>query len=573
VSAFLIKVTEFFRDAALFDELRETIVPALIEYARANGGELRMWSAGTSTGEEAYSLAILCAEALRDDSEPVAVRIFATDLDEDAIAFARRGVYPAESVKQLPPEWIERYFVRDGDGYEVAKRVRNMTVFGQHDLGQRAPFPRIDLCLCRNVLIYFTRELQTRALQLFAFALRDGGYLVVGKAESSGPLGEYFRLVSAPLKIYQREGDRILIPPTRGRDPSAATAEPRSTRDRVTTTAATVRGTETRLSASETFGSFLANSPVGFAVVDRRYDVVGMNLAARAMLEIHGVGIGEDLIHLVRGIDGNELRALIDAAFRNEAPPPRDLPVTDPSGNVERWLQIAASPDRTVAGVRSEVAALVLVDVTERVRRRLELEAIAATNDVKGGELTRHVADLDRRYRALLAANDELTAANTELRSLNEQLLINTEEAASASEEIETLNEEMQATNEELETLNEELQATVEELNTTNDELESRGLELERTAESREFDFARVDAERELLGRALDVLGGPLAVIDAMGIVIHGSATLGGRPAFNVLPALWWQAPSVIIEHVAYTPAPMPEGDASLTVVQLRPLG
>jgi two-component system CheB/CheR fusion protein len=573
VSAFLIKVTEFFRDAALFDELRETVVPTLIEYARANGGELRMWSAGTSTGEEAYSLAILCAEALHDDPEPVAVRIFATDLDDDAIAFARRGIYPAESVKQLPPAWIERYFMINGDGYEVSKRIRNMTVFGQHDLAQRAPFPRIDLCLCRNVLIYFTRELQTRALQLFAFSLRTGGYLVVGKAESSGGLGEYFRLVSSPLKIYEREGDRILIPPTRVRD-AAAGMETRVPHDRTSgpSSSSAARGSEPRLTASETFGSFLANSPIGIAVVDRRYDVVGMNVAARAMLEIHGVGIGEDLIHLVRGVDGNELRALIDAAFRSESPPPRDLSVRDPSGNVERWLQIAASPDRTAAGVRSEVAALVMVDVTEHVRRRLELEGLAATHDMKSGELTRHVADLDRRHRALLAANDELTAANNDLRSINEQLLINGEEAASANEEIETLNEEMQATNEELETLNEELQATVEELNTTNDELESRGLELERTADARETDLARVDAERELLGRALDALGGPLAVIDAAGVVVYGSAAVGGRAAFHVLPAHWWQRPSVTLDHVAYAPTPVTSTEFGLTVVRLRPL-
>jgi two-component system CheB/CheR fusion protein len=301
-----------------------------------------------------------------------------------------------------------------------------MTVFGQHDLGQRAPFPRIDLCLCRNVLIYFTRELQSRALQLFAFSLRNGGYLVVGKAESTGALDEYFTTVNAALKIYQREGDRILIPPTRVKDP-AMLAETRMVPDRspvISPSGSGARGTESRLSASETFGSFLANSPVGIAIVDRRYDIVGMNVSARAMLEIHGVGIGEDIVHLARGLDGNDLRELIDAAFRNEAPPPATLPVLEPSGNVERWLYVACSPDRAAAGMRSEVVALLIVDVSESVRDRLAIEARLAQHVARVADLSKNVDDLDRRHKALLTANDELTAANNELRTINEQLQI-----------------------------------------------------------------------------------------------------------------------------------------------------
>jgi len=570
VSAFLIKVTEFFRDGALYDELRTSILPRLIEHARDNGGELRMWSAGTSTGEEAYSLAILCAELLRDEETPVDVRIFATDLDDDAIAFARRGVYPAESVRQLPEAWVERYFVRSGEGYEVTKRIRSMTVFGQHDLGQRAPFPRIDLCLCRNVLIYFTRELQMRALQLFAFSLRDGGYLVIGKAESTGALADYFRVVNPTLKIFQREGARILIPPTRIRE--TANADARAAIDRVLPApshgVASARGTEPRLTASETFGSFLANSLVGVTLVDRQYDIVGMNVAARAMLEVHGIGIGDDLIHLVRGFAGNELRELIDAAFRNEAPPMREFAVRESSGQVEKWLRIACSPDRAPSGTRSEVVAILIVDVSADVQRRAELEAVAASSESRIVELAAHVDDLERRHKALLAANDELTSANNDLRSLNEQLLIISEEAASANEEIETLNEEMQATNEELETLNEELQATVEELNTTNDELESRGVELERTGAVRETLLSRIEAERQVLGHVVESLGGPLAVIGDAGTLLYASPALG-RPALAELPAAWWKRATVSIDGATYAPRIASGGDNGLTIVAL----
>ncbi|HET7473902.1 MAG TPA: CheR family methyltransferase [Candidatus Limnocylindrales bacterium] len=186
-ASFLIKVTEFFRDTDLFDQLRDTVIPQLIAEARERDNELRVWSAGCATGEEAYSLAILVADALGDELDAFNVRIFATDVDGDAITFARHGVYAEQTLAGLPHDLVGRHFTKVADGYEVKKRIRAITVFGQHDLGQRAPFPRVDLALCRNVLIYFTTELQKRALQLFAFSLRDGGFLVLGKAESATP--------------------------------------------------------------------------------------------------------------------------------------------------------------------------------------------------------------------------------------------------------------------------------------------------------------------------------------------------------------------------------------------------
>jgi len=239
------------------------------------------------------------------------------------------------------------------------------------------------------------------------------------------------------------------------------------------------------------------------------------------------------------------------------------------SVQVEKWLRIACSPDRAPSGTRSEVVAILIVDVSADVQRRAELEAVAASSESRIVELAAHVDDLERRHKALLAANDELTSANNDLRSLNEQLLIISEEAASANEEIETLNEEMQATNEELETLNEELQATVEELNTTNDELESRGAELERMGQVRENVLERVEAERQILGRGLDALGGPLAVIGESGLLLYASASIGGRAAFADLPPGWWKRASVAIDGAAFEPKVAGSGENGLTVVML----
>jgi two-component system CheB/CheR fusion protein len=573
VSAFLIKVTEFFRDAALFDELRRTILPRLIEEARTSGNELRVWSAGTSTGEEAYSLAILCAELLGDDGDHVAVRIFATDLDETAIAFARRGLYSAESLQHLPATWLEQYFVRAGDAYEVGKRIRNMTVFGQHDLGQRAPFPRVDLCMCRNVFIYFTKALQMRALQLFAFSLRDGGYLVMGKAESTGPMSEYFRPVDSALKIYQRQGDRILIPPTRMND-GVAGADPRGAGERlakITRSAAMQAGPETRPNATAAFGTFLGASSIGIVLVDRRYDIVALNTAARTLLELHGLAVGDDVVHLVRNIDGKELRVLIDAAFRNDVMEPREMAVVEAGDGVARWVQISVEPDRGSAS-GMETAAVFVVDVTESVGRRRELERVTAEQETRLADYARRFDELSRHQRTLLQANDELTNANAGLRSINEQLLIDAEEAASANEEIETLNEEMQATNEELETLNEELQATVEELNTTNDELEARGGDLERLGKVREAELQRLDGERSAVGEVLEALSGPVAILRPDGEVVYASAGIGGSGAVAAQGDGWWRTGSVKLDGGVYEPTSSAIENRRLVVVKLRKL-
>lgn len=168
INSFLIKVTEFMRDPDLFAHLRATILPELVAHARNENRSLRIWSAGCATGEEAYSLAILVSEILGDELENFNVRIFSTDVDSEAISFARRGVYSPSAVDDLPPELVQKYFVAVDGNYQIKKRIRNLTVFGEHDLGQRAPFPNIDLVVCRNVLIYFTSELQRRSSSIAA---------------------------------------------------------------------------------------------------------------------------------------------------------------------------------------------------------------------------------------------------------------------------------------------------------------------------------------------------------------------------------------------------------------------
>ena len=187
VKAFLINVTEFFRDAEAFTYLKDEILPKLLERARERNYVLRFWTAGCSTGEEPYSLAMLLTTLLDTDTELPRwnIKIFATDLDESAINFARRGIYSDNVLKGITDTYRERFFEHVDQGYRISKSLRQMVIFGQQDLSRSAPFPHIDMILCRNILIYFTPELQDYVLNQFTFSLNTNGYLFLGKTEIS----------------------------------------------------------------------------------------------------------------------------------------------------------------------------------------------------------------------------------------------------------------------------------------------------------------------------------------------------------------------------------------------------
>jgi two-component system, chemotaxis family, CheB/CheR fusion protein len=532
VNSFLIKVTEFFRDPEMFDYLRDKVIPAVVDEARRQG-ELRIWSAGCATGEEAYSLAILVAEALGDQMDGLVIRIFATDLDADAIGFARRGVYPASAVAAIPPEMVERYFTRVDSTYEVRKVIRSMVVLGQHDLAQRAPFPRIDVIFCRNVLIYFTTELQKRALQVFAFSLRDAGYLVLGKAETVSPLPEYFALEQARLKVYRRIGDRILMPTSRIRDtmagmPSHVTPIRSLPADR---SAARANREPQAVTAGERAESIVMRMPTGVIVVNQRYDIQTINAAARRLCGIHSEAVGQDLLHLVQYVPLLPLRNAIDAAFRGEA---TTLPIAvaaDQTVTGESLdLEIRCYPDPAgTSGEPIESVTLMIHDTSAIMNGLRQTEGEAAQLRDALAKSTGQAQRLAEANRALVYANEELTTGNADLRSVNEELLVANEEVQSATEEVETLNEELQATNEELETLNEELQATVEELNTTNDDLQARSIELQDLAISLELQQRQSEAERDRVQIILDNLSDGVLVVNGRGEHVLSNDTFQSR--------------------------------------------
>jgi two-component system, chemotaxis family, CheB/CheR fusion protein len=557
VASFLIKVTEFFRDPELFTYLRDRVLPGLVSEARERG-ELRIWSAGCATGEEAYSLAMLVSDLITEDAEDLPVRIFATDVASDAVEFARRGIYTQAALQGLPPDLMARHFTPVDGTFEVHKQVRSLVVFGEHDLANRAPFPRIDLILCRNVLIYFTPELQRRALQLFAYSLRQGGYLALGKAETVSPLPEYFSLEQPRLKIFRRAGAPAPIPsgrvlsieplPRPGRRLNARPAS--SARSISPTTQPAVR----EISSGHHLARLLDRLSTGTLTVDRDYHIRTINMSGRHLLGIHTTALGEDLIHRMDPDLAGPLRVAIDAAIQGEPSttvyqvPDR---VMDDDGRdlliAVRSLPAENQPAREVV--------LEIVDITSLARRLREEVASRERLEV----LTdRQISRSDRaasELRELRAANEILAIETGRLRSENEDLLVANEEAQAAAEEIETLNEELQATNEELETLNEELQATVEELTTTNDELQARTIESQNLAAAREADRRRLEDILQGAPIGMSVMDGPdhiyrlsnLAALEQLG---RAEDEVLGHAVADVLPELATQGFISVLDRV-----------------------
>ncbi len=536
VDSFLIKVTEFFRDPEPFDYLKEEILPGLIEEAREAGRQLRIWSAGCATGEEAYTLAILLSEILGNEAGISNARVFATDVDADAVNFARHGVYPPSALSNLSEEQIERYFDRESGQYQVRKSVRSMIVFGEHDLARRSPFPHMDLVVSRNVLIYFTTELQRRALQLFAYSLRDGGYLVLGKAETTSPLGKFFEPQHRSHKVYKRTGERFLMLPT---VPMSPTPAPRARPEHgrfaqhhgARVPLKPQRDLRGRVRSAEE--GLLNQLPVGVVLVDRKYDIRAINTAARRLLSIHGVAVGEDLLHLLQNVPYAEVRRAIDAAFRDgEDADTGPFAIQDAATGDASHLRLVCRPMRAEGeGGMTRTVAIVVNDLTEAARttreleERLEsvqanLERLRRDSEAEAARLRGQNERLVEENRRLEGANRELTELNQELQIASEEAMISAEEAQAATEEVETLNEEMQATNEELETLNEELQATIEELNTTNEDLQARSAELQELARAREEERRSAEASRRRLEAILGCIGDAVLAVDAEGRVL-----------------------------------------------------
>ncbi|MBP3959926.1 response regulator [Gemmata sp. G18] len=454
----LIGVTRFFRDPDVFDRLQRTTLTHLLRDRPADG-PVRVWVPGCSTGEEAYSLAIALIEALGDAAD-VPVKIMATDANDGALVRARAGIYPENIEADVSPERLRKFFRPVPGGYRVSPAVRDLCVFARHDLTADPPFARMDLISCRNVLIYFDATLQRRVVPQFHYALRPGGYLLLGPSEAIGPFADLFVPVGRDDRIYTRT-----LAPTRL--PSGL---------------ATGMGTWSRPAGSPA----VPLQEGGLADVQRETDRLLARYAPPAVLVDDNLNIlqfrgntdpylhhpagtaGLDLLRMVREGLLPDLRSGV-AQARAEAAGVRRTGVRVGEGDEARRVALQISPVSGGPGLQC-----FLVVFEDEEGRPPAPPPVVPTGDA---ELTERVVQLRRELNVSRehqqAVAEQYEVANEELKSANEEILASNEELQSTNEELQTTKEEMQSANEELETVNEELQHRNRELGRANDDLNS----------------------------------------------------------------------------------------------------
>ncbi len=456
----LIAVTNFFRDRDAFDALKSRVFPKILE-EKDSRSAIRMWVPACATGEEAYSIAISLIEYLGDRARDKSIQIFGTDVDDESIQIARRGIYPSNIELDVSPERLGRFFVKKDAEYQVSRRIRDTVVFSRHNLLQDAPFSRMDLVSCRNFLIYLQPSSQKKVLGILHYAISGSGFVMLGTSESIGDAPELFSLVDRKNKIYaKRRTGRV-----------AALDE---------------------ILAVPGFPEHIKPGSPSRPVVSLQA------LADRKTLEVYGppgVLINEnlDILHF-RGHTGPYLDPAPGSASFNIM----KLARPDLRMELKRSIQEAFREDKRVAAevkfyeggkacaVRIEV--LPLQEPETRTRcllvsfMRLELPESLPPAPVTPDDVDSRVVALGQRIRELEVELDltkdylqttieEREGANDELKAANEELQSSNEELQSTNEELETSREEMQSSNEELTTVNEELQNRMAELSTTNDDL------------------------------------------------------------------------------------------------------
>ena len=437
----LINVTSFFRDGDLWNALRDNVVPELV--AARNGHPLRIWSAGCASGQEPYSAAMLLAEALGPEAYRERVKIYATDVDDDALRQARLATYDARQLEDVPEDLRNKYFLRAADRYTFDRELRRAVIFGRHDLIQDAPISRVDLLLCRNTLMYFNAEAQARIMARFYFSLNAGGVLVLGRAEMLFSHGMMFQAIDLKRRIFK-------------------TVQKVSHRERLLLLAQTGREDVVMQYPNHARLRDLALDTGGDAqiILDAAGVLVAANNAARRDFAIGSADIGAAIQDLELSYRPVDLRTHLDTIRHDR----REIVLQNVQwdhGGSTRFLSVALRPLMEDNGALAGVS-IGFHDVTPV--RSLQSE--------------------------LAQSKQELETAYEELQSTNEELETTNEELQSTVEELETTNEELQSTNEELETMNEELQSTNEELQTMNDELRNRSTELNSTNSFLEAVFA-----------------------------------------------------------------------------------
>lgn len=446
----LIGVTSFFRDPEVWDEVRSVAIPALLASYPA-GGTLRAWSTGCSTGEEAYSLAIVFKEALEQlkPTEPYTLQIFATDLDPDAINRARRAVYPDKIVTEMSPGRLQRFFVKEGSDYRICKEIREMVTFATQNVIMDPPFTKLDILVCRNLLIYLTPELQKKLLPLFHYSLNPGGVLLLGSAESVSAYSELFAPLSIKSRLFRRRESVLST------EPIAFPTTFVPVRSGVSKELPLMKPAVNLQSLAEHL--LLQHFSPSAVLTNNKGDILYISGRTGKYLEPAAGKANWNIFAMAR----EGLRFDLGSAFQKALRQKEAVTVkTFVTGTSNSELQ---SVSLTVQAIEEpeELRGMVMI-VFNDVSVPLEKKARGRSRTALTGNST------------ILELEQELLLARETLQSTREEMQSSQEELTSTNEELQSTNEELQSTNEELTTSREEMQSLNEELQTVNAEQQSK---------------------------------------------------------------------------------------------------
>jgi chemotaxis methyl-accepting protein methylase len=456
----LIGVTSFFREPAAWEELRNDVIPSLLA-TRPSGGALRAWSVGCSTGEEAYSLAMIFREAL-DKTQPAehfTLQLFATDLDPDAIDQARRGLYAADLSATVSPERLRRFFTKEEGGYRVGKEIREMVTFATQNVIMDSPFTKLDLLICRNLLIYLTPELQNKLLPVFHYSLRPGGVLFLGSAESISTFSDLFAPLNIKARLFRRRetfpsGEPLIFPasftPARPGIPKESTM---------------VKPVANLQSLADQL--LLQHFAPPAVLVNEKGDILYISGRTGKYLEPAAGKANWNIFAMAR----EGLRFHLGSAFQKAL---RQQEVVIVTG-----LKVAADGDSQTVAIHVKtirepealrgMVMVVFTDVATPATKKPPGRAkAAAPGEARDSELEQ---ELHGCRQELHSSREEMQASQEELTSNNEELQSTNEELQSTNEELTTSREEMQSLNEELQTVNAEQQSKVDELSRLNNDM------------------------------------------------------------------------------------------------------
>jgi two-component system, chemotaxis family, CheB/CheR fusion protein len=458
----LIGVTQFFRDASAFDIIDKSVLPAIFE-SKQQERQIRVWVAGCSTGEEAYSLAILFQQYMEKLETPYSVKIFATDLDKDSIEFAGQGIYPEHAVRTISKRLLKDYFTKTGEMYQVKKEIRKMVVFAPHNITKDPPFSNLDLITCRNMLIYLQSEMQRKVLSLFHFALNPSGFLFLGPSETIGRLTNMFSPYDRKWNIFQQKNFQSSIVSS---DLDMNDSVNMSRIHQLTRRGyPNLKEVQSFRKTDDLYSAFVDEHMPPCMVVDENNEVIHLSGNVNPYLVL---ARGKPSWNIYKMVEAHLAVAIVTAIQRVRKEKKviyyKDIKGSDREGSP--YINLVVKPF-SLRNRKFDKLVLVLFEDAD-AKTELPIKVVDSF-DIENN-VNQRIVELEQE---LQRAEESLQATIEELETSNEELQATNEELVAANEELMSTNEELQSVNEELVTVNTEYQYKIQELTDLNNDMDN----------------------------------------------------------------------------------------------------